>query len=52
MPTGATLDIWKEITALAVDYWRQVSSHTEVSADFATIARRNAERVTAVARLI
>ncbi len=50
LPTGANLDIWKEIAGLAVEYWKQVSSHPQISADFTAIAQRNAERVAAVAK--
>jgi hypothetical protein len=52
LPTGANLDIWKEMAALAVEYWKQISSHSQVSADFVAIARRNAERVAGVAKLV
>jgi hypothetical protein len=52
LPAAGTLDIWKEIAGLAVEYWRQVSLHRNVSADFAAIAKRNAERVTAAMKLI
>ncbi len=52
LPTSGNLDIWKEITTLAVRYWHEVSVHQNVSAEFAAIAKRNAERVTAVAKLV
>jgi hypothetical protein len=52
LPTGVNLDIWKEIGGLAVEYWKQVASHPQVSADFAAIAQQNAERVAAVSKLV
>ena len=52
LPTETNEDIWKEITDLALEYWQQISSHVGVSTDFAAIARLNAQRVKAVARLI
>jgi predicted nucleic acid-binding protein len=52
LPAAGTLDIWREIAGLAVKYWQQVCSHRNVSADFAALARRNAERVAAVAKLV
>jgi hypothetical protein len=52
LPTAANLDIWKEIAGLAVEYWRQVSTHPQISSDFIAIARRNTERVAAVAKLV
>jgi hypothetical protein len=51
LPTDANLDIWKETSKLAVEYWNRVSSHPLTSGDFAAIARPSAERVAAVARL-
>jgi hypothetical protein len=52
LPTATNLDIWKEITTLAVEYWRRISSHRDVSSDFAAIASGNADRVATVAKLI
>jgi hypothetical protein len=51
LPTAANLNIWGEMTALAIEYWRSVAKHEAVSAEFAAIARGNAERVGVVAAI-
>lgn len=38
-------DLWVETWRVAVAFWRDVSAHPEVSAGFAAIAARNADRV-------
>ena len=52
LPTGDTLDVWGEMAELAVKYWQEVASHDAISEDFAAIAKRNAERVATVAKLV
>lgn len=47
LPTSADLDIWNEIAELAENYWREVSMHDAVSADFAAQAKANISRVRA-----
>jgi HipA-like C-terminal domain len=51
LPTGDSLDIWREMSAIAERYWRQVATHEWISSEFAMIAERNTEIAGAAARL-
>lgn len=51
LPTATNLNIWGEMTTLALEYWRSVANHEAVSAEFTAIARKNGERVSVVAAI-
>jgi hypothetical protein len=51
LPSAGNRDIWNGIAMLAQGYWNRLASHDSISAEFSAIARRNAERVAAAAKL-
>ena len=46
VPTAATLDVWRQARALALDFWREVASEERISDGFRGIARANADALT------
>jgi hypothetical protein len=52
LPGSTNLDIWASLAEAAEVYWRDVSGHDLVSADFASIARTNAQAISRARKLI
>ena len=52
LPVADNLDIWPAIAARAIEYWRTVAAHELISADFAGLARANAERLASTKRRV
>lgn len=52
LPVADNLDIWPAIADRAVEYWRAVAAHELISADFARLARENAESLAATRRRV
>lgn len=48
LPSGASAEGWKTALIAAKKFWRAVSGHPHISADFKKIARQNAERLTGI----
>jgi hypothetical protein len=42
LPTAENLGIWRQITGLTLQYWREVALHELITKEFADIALRNA----------